>query len=122
MSEIADQLREAAKLLRQRSEAVQHFASPWRSVPKDGGSDQWLVGYNTDHPLAGLIATTPDYGQDFLPDFIATMHPVFALAVAEWLETEIVMERVRGNSEEGQTFHALKVARAVLAVQGCTAW
>src|ERR1017187_1793082 len=122
MSEQGDQLREAAKLLRQRAESVQHFTSPWRSVPKDDGSDGWLVGYNTDHPLAGLIATTPDYGQDFLPDFIATMHPGLGLAFAEWLEPEMAMENVGGNSEEGHTFHALKVARAVLAPQGCTTW
>jgi hypothetical protein len=45
---------------------------------------------------------------------IAAMHPGVALAVAEWLETEAAMADQRGNSTEGQTFHALKVARAYL--------
>jgi hypothetical protein len=44
----------------------------------------------------------------------AATHPGVALAVAEWLETEAHMADLRGNSFEGQTFHALKVARAYL--------
>jgi hypothetical protein len=87
VSEQADQMRQAAVLLRLRAEAVEHFTSPWHSTPKGGGSDQWLVGHSTGNPLGGLIATTPDYGRDYLPDFIATMHPAFALAVATWLDT-----------------------------------
>jgi hypothetical protein len=35
-----------------------------------------------------------------------------SFAVAEWLETEAHMAEQRGNSAEGHTFHALKVARA----------
>jgi hypothetical protein len=132
MSEQGDQLREAAKLLRQRAEAVQHFTSPWRSVPCDDGSDQWAVGYNTDHPDAGLIATTPDYGQDYLPDFIATMHPAFALAVADLVE-EIARQfdappcddptGVCNGCERREDFNdAHRAALAILAVQGCTTW
>lgn len=40
-----------------------------------------------------------------------------ALAVAEWLETEAHMVERRGNSAEGHTFHALKVARAYLVAE-----
>lgn len=47
-------------------------------------------------------------------DHIAGMDPVVALAVAEWLDHEAHMAGLRGNSPEGQTFHALKVARAYL--------
>lgn len=38
----------------------------------------------------------------------------FIPATAEWLETEAHMASLRGSSPEGQTFHALKVARAYL--------
>lgn len=41
------------------------------------------------------------------------LFPTSAEDIAGWLETEAVMWEQRGNSPEGQTFHALKVARAV---------
>lgn len=47
-------------------------------------------------------------------EYIASWHPLVALAVADWLETEAHMADRRGNSVEGQTFHALAVARAYL--------
>lgn len=51
-----------------------HYAAPWR-VEQNGDwhkqdrNGSWLVGYNTDNPLAGLVATVPDYGYD-LAEFI----------------------------------------------------
>jgi hypothetical protein len=43
--------------------------------------------------------------------------PIFAKEatgpLAEWLETEAYMVEKRGLSPEGQTFHALKAARAI---------
>ena len=51
----------------------------------------------------------------FEAEHIASWHPLVALAVAEWLETEAQLHEVRGhNSGEGHTFQALKVARAYL--------
>jgi hypothetical protein len=41
----------------------------------------------------------------------------FVLEVAGWLETEARMVALRGNSSEGQTFHALNAARAYLGEQ-----
>jgi hypothetical protein len=43
------------------------YAAPWTY---DFEGDQWWVGYATDNPLAGLIATVPDYGER-LAEFIA---------------------------------------------------
>jgi len=47
-------------------------------------------------------------------EMAAPWDPEAAEAVAEWLETEAHMFGLRGNSAEGQTLHALKVARAYL--------
>lgn len=48
------------------------YPGPWTVTPAkngDGGLD-WLIGYPTDNPDAGLVATVPDYGEG-LAEFIA---------------------------------------------------
>lgn len=115
-------IRRAAALIRKRAHAVQHFTSPWRTAGPDEGdewrdqSDEWRVMYATDHPAAGLIATTPDYGTYCLPDHIASWHPGVALAVADWLASEALEAPGPGEVHlpGGRTSYALAAACAYL--------
>lgn len=107
----AEEMRAAAAKLRETAKGVSHFPTPWTVEPAE--DDQWRVIYVKDNPLAGLIATTPDYGRVWLAEWIALMHPGQAEPLAEWLEHEAYMAEKRGLSVEGNTFHAVKVARVI---------
>jgi hypothetical protein len=76
----------AATKVRETSQGVSHYPTPWYAEPSDDECDQWQVLYPTDNPLAGLIATTPDYGRVWLADWIALMSPAVAEPLAAWLE------------------------------------
>lgn len=106
-------IRRAAALMRERAQAVQHFTSPWRTAGPDE-DDQWRVMYATDHPAAGLIATTADYGTYCVPDHIASWHPLVALAVARWLESLKGIEWKETGPAAEELTHALAIARAYL--------
>jgi hypothetical protein len=93
----ADTLRKAAKLMRERAGEMR--------VEMDRRPATWEHGYRAE-TAASLGGPAGELAGPWGPD--ATE------AVAEWLETEAVMAEKRGNSTEGQTFHALKVARAYL--------
>ena len=54
--------------IRARLKEVESYEGPW--YVDSNGEHDWLVGYPTDHPAAGLIATVPDYGYS-LAEFIA---------------------------------------------------
>lgn len=84
----AQRLRDAAKVLRERAEAVPE--SPWYAVHLNGehlymnpDDHTWVVDsgpsficdLNGDHAGRAEVAT-----------YIATMHPGVALALAEWLD------------------------------------
>ena len=56
------------------------YDGPWYVQPADDG--RWLVGYPTDNPKAGLIATVPDYGEH-LAEFIAAARTDVPALVAE---------------------------------------
>jgi hypothetical protein len=109
-------LRQAASLMRER--AGKASPGPWFSWQegRDGRGGASFIGA----PDADLYVTVGMHGEDAHDrwsanqDFIASMHPLVALPVADWLETEAIMVEERGNSVEGQTFHALAVARAYL--------
>jgi hypothetical protein len=104
--------------MRQRAQAVQHLTPPWHAHPPEHGTDEWLVSYSTDNPLAGLVATTPDYGRDAIAEHIASWHPGVALAVADWLDQIACMVELdaemfgRVGCDE-----ALATARAFLGTQ-----
>ena len=71
----ADQL----AAIRQRFEGIAHYPGPWDVVPNDDGSGNWLIGYPTENPLAGLIATVPDYGEAIAEFLAAAREDVPAL-------------------------------------------
>ena len=92
----ADTLRRAAKQMREYAAAA--TPGPWQAV----------AGIWRDETGHGAASQEADALH------AASWHPLVAAAVADWLETEAHMAALRGNSAEGQTFHALKVARAYL--------
>ena len=100
VAEPSQELREAARLMRERATLVP--PPPWH-----------LIGcqVNTDDP-GNVIA------QSGLPDraqYIASMHPGVALAVADWLD--VYAERFaswKGPHISAELDHALRAARAYL--------
>lgn len=113
----ADEIRRAADLMRERAEAATPGA--WQHMCL--GSEGCLVLRKHGTVRERGRGRVARFGQkEWKADhadaeFVAGMSPLFALAVAEWLDMEAHMWEVRGNSLEGHTFHALKVARAYLA-------
>jgi hypothetical protein len=84
----ADLLRRAAKTLRLKANAA--TAGPWRAAlatsPRSSGTSA-IYAYN---PRREVVGSTPKLGGIWKPsdaDYIATMHPGVALALADWLET-----------------------------------
>ena len=81
--------------------------APWY-VEYDEPAGKWLIGYPTANPLAGLIATVPDYGEQ-LAEFIAhartdvpaLVEQVAALA-AELERVRAVVERIRDCHDDGR--------------------
>lgn len=63
-------------------------------------------------PESVLMRTAKKMRED--ADRCGDMPGSFIPEVAGWLELEAHMAALRGNSPEGQTFHALKAARAYL--------
>lgn len=113
----AEELRAAAALMRERAEAatpgtwspafVQFQDEPYAAVLGPEGK--------AEEPQTWLMATGHGgASQESDADHAASWHPLVAQAVAEWLETEAHMAEARGNGAEGQTFHALKIARAYI--------
>lgn len=64
----AETLITAATKVRETTAGVSHYNTPWKVEP--GEDDQWHVMYVTGNPLAGLIATTPDYGRMYLVECV----------------------------------------------------
>ncbi|MFF3848022.1 hypothetical protein [Streptomyces sp. NPDC002328] len=78
------------------------YGPPWTLHPnwEDG---TWRVMYATDHPLAGLVATVPDYGEH-LAEFIATARAAVPELLAE-------IDRLRAElASEGQPMSASAIA------------
>lgn len=110
----ADELLEAARLMRGRASA----ASKGVWVAGGIGDYGWSVRADLPFPAPtdALSIETYDSEQGRADaEHIASWNPAVALAVAEWLEMEANMIGVRELSDEGHSFHALKVARAYLA-------
>jgi hypothetical protein len=118
-------LREAAKTMRERAEAA--TPGPWgvgngNNVVR--GVEQTGVGsYTCIQAVAEIDDDRCDWDRDEAVEvdpeddaehIAAFASPAVALAVAEWLELEARMVELRGNSAEGQTLHALRVAREYL--------
>lgn len=69
------------------------YAGPW-TVHPDTTDDQWRISYATKNPLAGLVATVPDYGEN-LAHFIAETRVDVPWLMAELAEQDARAERRR---------------------------
>jgi hypothetical protein len=100
----AETLRAAAQGLREAAHSA--IPGPWAADPDElgRGYDVWQI----DGPHLAFGLRRPD------AEWIALTHPGLAEPLAAWLEMEAHMWDLRGNSAEGNTFHALAVARVVL--------
>lgn len=78
------------------------YAGPWTVQTGDHGDDNWYVNYATNNPLAGLVATVPDYGAN-LAEFIAHAREDVPALLAE-------VERLR--QAEAATAKVVNAARA----------
>lgn len=103
-------IRRAAASMRERAQEVPSVF-PWRAEGRDVTATQDYDGSDPDWDMGFTVATCARQDE---AEHIAAMHPLVGVALAEWLETEAHMAGLRGTSDEGQTFHALKVARAYL--------
>jgi hypothetical protein len=114
---LAETLRKAAALMRERAEKA--TPGPW--VPRGEGPDCWFVcsvthglvstGVHEDPAVSDLVLTERDQRD---AEHMAGMDPIVAVVVAEWLAAEARMTDLRGNSSEGHAFLAVTVARAYL--------
>lgn len=55
--------------IRERLALIDGYTTPW-DYQDDDENHTWVIGYTTDNPKAGLVATVPDYGEH-LADLIA---------------------------------------------------
>ena len=118
----AETLRRAAALMRERAEAAESMlASPWSvgawGESGGGARDGYSIGYATDNPLAGLVATCADYVPLDAADHIASWHPAVALAVADWLDAEAGAVEFDGGRPDLLSTQAVTVARTYLGEQ-----
>ena len=100
-----EELRAAATKLRETASAA--TGGPWEDTEDllwIGGS---IWGYSI--PKGGTFSAAKDSA------WIALANPSLAEPLAEWLEMEAHMAEKQGMSLEGNTFHALKVARTINA-------
>jgi hypothetical protein len=100
----AETLRAAAQHVREM--AQQATPGPWVANGAGVGTD-----YTDNEPdlIVAVDAFDPNDAA-----WMALMHPGLAEPLAAWLEMEAHMWDLRGNSAEGNTFHALAAARALL--------
>jgi hypothetical protein len=108
---LAATIRRAAALMRERAEAAPR--GPWRTGAGVGGTGYPKLILNEDEVFAAaewtMARSWPAAG-----DYIASMHPLVALAVASWLEIEAEIVRRALPDDSGSIHPALRVARAYL--------
>lgn len=125
----AGELREAARLMRER--AGKATPGPWAWEPTGDKDSSWAVGLVQDEQSEQALAGRLDHGQGIVIDgvcesidgrladaeHIASWHPGVALAIADWLDVEgAILER--RMSTESVEVPALRVARAYLGTRG----
>lgn len=111
----AEELREAARLLRERAEKA--TPGPWASL--DGGDR--LVAWKPDGDGDFDYVIDEPIGNADNADYIALMHPGVGLALADFLDVALrTVDVVQGldGSWPPFTAAALTIARAVLATTG----
>lgn len=117
----AEELRIAAQTIRDAAKVA--TAGPWKASPVwSGRSHAKSAVYSHAHRAGSVESEVVASGlrdraggivQPGNAVWIAAVHPGMAEPLAEWLEHEAYMAEKRGLSVEGNTFHAIKVARAI---------
>jgi hypothetical protein len=92
--------------IRERLALVSGYGTDW-SYEDDDASRTWVVSYATDNPLAGLVATVPDYGEH-LADLIAHAPADLAALLDE-------VDRLRGVLDSITANESVVIAKADLA-------
>jgi hypothetical protein len=106
----AKEMRAAAHKLRESAENA--TPGPWGTTPQDGVI-AWRLGPGGFDDDYEYVIEDRQFEHDEDASWVALVHPGLAQPLAEWLEMEAHMVEKRGLSAEGNTFHALKVARAI---------
>lgn len=99
---LAAELREAASLMRERTQAV---PQEWRLVRTQ------IIAVGTDQ-----LPGTDVIGECQVPAraaYVASMHPAVVLAVADWLENEAKAAVLVANAEDTASILGLPDSRAV---------
>ena len=109
----AAELRAAAKLIRERAEGI--GPGPWTPsvVTVTAGAAHFADPAHDVAMVKSATAKIAICGTPYDAEHIASWHPVVALAVADWLETEAAIAE-RGLPDDGGIHPALRVARAYL--------
>lgn len=112
MSGAANELREAAALMRERAEAAKSWEGAWQVHETKPGRVIEVKGDGWDD---AIVASCVDYGGSEngteAAAHIASWHPVVALAVADWLDST-----ADGLERRGVTARVRPDERAALAV------
>lgn len=92
--------------IRDRLLRASGYGTDW-TYQDDDANRTWVVSYATDNPLAGLVATVPDYGEH-LADLIAHAPADLAALLAENAALKAKLNRlatVRAyRNEDGRHF------------------
>ena len=75
-----------------------HYEGPWTYDLDDDGLD-WVVLYPSNTPLAGRVATVPDYGE-YLAEFIAGARTAVPELLAEVKRLRAVEAAAYGFADE----------------------
>lgn len=117
----AERLRQAAAKLRDvMSWAEDGNPALWRARPSGVPGSSYVVDRD-DGTHASVVASGPDYAAEY----IATMHPPVALALADWLDAEaarymsfdtgaLIFASVQHAYRDGHFQESLAVADAIL--------
>lgn len=117
----AETMRRAAKLMRERAGAA--TPGPWtireqhgRDIADEGWSDVRVVSPVGDVAVTYLSNVSESNAANENTEHLAAMHPLVALAVADWLERDAALIDVLAfpESDPAAVRYPLTVARAYL--------
>lgn len=109
----AEEIREAARLMRERAQAVARGPWHWQALG-DHGYPQRVV--NEGAVLIAECFTSPDATRVVEAEYIASWHPAVAFAVADWLNS--FAGRLDDREYDYRDWNAaLAVARAYLGTR-----
>lgn len=104
-----EDLREAAKLLRERAEAAaSESAPPWHEAPVEPRPDRGLFAGSAHLATVHESCELPKIGE-----YVASMHPLVGLALADAFEAEATL-MARSACECDDHAHFVRLARTYL--------